>query len=424
MGYDALGRRIWQSAVKGGAADQPTLPTASTTPMPGQGKLWRTYRYSAEGELAEQRDNTRGILQFQYDAAGQLLKRSAPDGHGALEQFAWDAAGNLLDDIQRKSAGRVEGNRLTMWQDTRFEYDAWGNLKTKRSGNRQMQRFAFDADDRLMAVETETARGRVETTFEYDALGRRICKSERHVEVGSYPTHRDEKRFIWQGLRMVQELRESGLSNYIYSTDSAYTPMARVDALIGEVPARVHVEAAAVPAGRASRVFHFQTDLVGAPLEVTDQEGELAWAGEYSAWGKVEAGSAREVEARIEQPLRFAGQYADESTGLHYNTFRYYDPEVGRFISQDPIGLMGGENLYRYAPNPTGWIDPWGWCGWSTARKNFWKNEAKTNPSAYSANNLQRMTQGSAPRLQAEVLKDGQRVIKVWAVLTCTALVT
>ncbi|MEE5154844.1 RHS repeat-associated core domain-containing protein, partial [Pseudomonas alliivorans] len=49
-------------------------------------------------------------------------------------------------------------------------------------------------------------------------------------------------------------------------------------------------------------------------------------------------------------------------TGLHYNTFRYYDPEVGRFITQDPIGLNGGLNLYRYAPNPNVWIDPWGWA--------------------------------------------------------------
>ena len=64
--------------------------------------------------------------------------------------------------------------------------------------------------------------------------------------------------------------------------------------------------------------------------------------------------------ARIEQPLRYPGQYEDESTGLHYNTFRYYDPELGRFISQDPIGLAGGDNLYGYAPNPTGWMDPLG----------------------------------------------------------------
>ncbi|KZP59868.1 hypothetical protein A3N40_11515 [Enterobacter cloacae subsp. dissolvens] len=60
------------------------------------------------------------------------------------------------------------------------------------------------------------------------------------------------------------------------------------------------------------------------------------------------------------QPLRYAGQYADGETGLHYNLFRYYDPQVGRFIVQDPIGLNGGWNLYQYAPNPLGWVDPLG----------------------------------------------------------------
>ncbi len=202
--------------------------------MPAQGKLWRTYRYSAEGELAEQRDNTRGALQFQHDPAGQMLKRSQPDGHTELEQFAWDAAGNLLDDIQRKSTGRVQGNRLTMWQDIRFEYDAWGNLKTKHSGSRQTQHFSFDAENRLVAVRTVSNSGTVETRFEYDAMGRRITSIERHMERSGHAGMQTHRRFVWQGLRMVQELRDSGLTNYVYSADSPYTPMARVDAFIGK----------------------------------------------------------------------------------------------------------------------------------------------------------------------------------------------
>ena len=66
-------------------------------------------------------------------------------------------------------------------------------------------------------------------------------------------------------------------------------------------------------------------------------------------------------EAR-HQNLRFQGQYLDRDTGLHYNTFRFYDPDLGRFISPDPIGLMGGINLGSYAPNPIAWTDPWGWA--------------------------------------------------------------
>ena len=58
-----------------------------------------------------------------------------------------------------------------------------------------------------------------------------------------------------------------------------------------------------------------------------------------------------------DQSIRFQGQWHDPETGLHYNRFRYYDPEIGRFIHQDPVGLLGGQNLYQYAPNPTGWVD-------------------------------------------------------------------
>jgi RHS repeat-associated protein len=61
-----------------------------------------------------------------------------------------------------------------------------------------------------------------------------------------------------------------------------------------------------------------------------------------------------------QQNLRFQGQYFDEETGLHYNRFRYYDPDVGRFINQDPIGLRGGENVFTYSPAPTNWTDPLG----------------------------------------------------------------
>jgi RHS repeat-associated protein len=65
----------------------------------------------------------------------------------------------------------------------------------------------------------------------------------------------------------------------------------------------------------------------------------------------------------VQQNLRFQGQYLDRESGLHYNTFRFYDPDIGRFISPDPIGLEGGHNLQSYAPNPATWIDPLGLLG-------------------------------------------------------------
>ncbi|MBH2079845.1 MAG: RHS domain-containing protein, partial [Pseudomonadales bacterium] len=106
--------------------------------------------------------------------------------------------------------------------------------------------------------------------------------------------------------------------------------------------------------------YYFHTDQIGTPLEMTDREGQVVWQATYKAWGAVERLDVNVVE----QNLRFQGQYFDDETGLHYNTFRYYDPEVGRFTTQDPIGLEGGSNLYRYAPSPIGWVDPEGLsCG-------------------------------------------------------------
>ena len=63
---------------------------------------------------------------------------------------------------------------------------------------------------------------------------------------------------------------------------------------------------------------------------------------------------------RFVDERRFQGQQVDEESGLHYNRHRYYDPDTGRFISKDPIGLAGGINVYQYAPNPIRWIDPLG----------------------------------------------------------------
>ncbi|MGQ7249540.1 RHS repeat-associated core domain-containing protein [Halomonas sp. V046] len=108
-------------------------------------------------------------------------------------------------------------------------------------------------------------------------------------------------------------------------------------------------------------LYYFQTDHLGTPLELAGSDGNLAWIGQYRAWGKLtKATDGNGNPSTTDNPFRFQGQYHDEETGLHYNRFRYYDPEIGRFTTQDPIGLAGGTNLYQYAPNPTGWVDPLG----------------------------------------------------------------
>ncbi|WP_100090430.1 RHS repeat domain-containing protein [Snodgrassella alvi] len=104
-------------------------------------------------------------------------------------------------------------------------------------------------------------------------------------------------------------------------------------------------------------IRYFHTDLNGCPEELTDENGKILWECSFQLWGK----RIHEIEHEpIEQNLRYQGQYLDRETGLHYNTFRYYDPDIGRFTQPDPIGLLGGFNLYQYAPNGLTWIDPLG----------------------------------------------------------------
>ena len=88
---------------------------------------------------------------------------------------------------------------------------------------------------------------------------------------------------------------------------------------------------------------------------MTDIRGNLLWYGEYTAWGRLK--KDERVYRNVHQPFRLQNQYFDEETGLHYNLMRYYEPDTGRFINQDPIGLLGGSNLYQFAPNVQGWVD-------------------------------------------------------------------
>jgi RHS repeat-associated protein len=140
-------------------------------------------------------------------------------------------------------------------------------------------------------------------------------------------------------------IQETGLNQhrslYIYTDQSSYEPLARIDKR-GNDP---------------EKVMYFHTDLNGAPEELTNENGKILWECSYQLWGK----RIHEIKHEsIEQNLRYQGQYLDRETGLHYNTFRYYDPDIGRFTQPDPIGLLGGLNLYQYAPNGLTWVDPWG----------------------------------------------------------------
>ena len=114
-------------------------------------------------------------------------------------------------------------------------------------------------------------------------------------------------------------------------------------------------------------IYHYHCNHLGTPQELTNQDGDVIWLSYDRAWGgsfdtlyKQQFVDNFAISENELQPIKFQGQSLDTETGLHYNRFRYYDSDVGMFISRDPIGLLGGNNVFQYAPNPIGWIDPWG----------------------------------------------------------------
>ncbi|WAK00978.1 polymorphic toxin type 47 domain-containing protein [Methylobacter sp. YRD-M1] len=322
--YDPMGRLIQHQA---GRHDKAAV-------------LGRRYGYDAVGQLAAVDDLRQGASRYLYDPADRLLQVEGL----TPERFVHDPAGNLIG-INEERGGRVQGDRLLMLGDRHFSYDAAGNLVEERrgKGGHIVTRYAYDSDNRLIRAETPNGVSQ----YRYDPLGRRIAKL----------TPDGETRFVYDGARLLQETRAERCRTYLFEPDS-FRPLACIDQV----------------GGAASQVYYYHLDHLGTPREMTNTAGKIVWSARYRAYGALALADV----AEIDNPLRFQGQYYDSETGLHYTLNRYYDPQAGRFIHQDPIGLAGGVNLFQYAVNPVNWIDPLGLkCGEGLTGNNWEFNPQK-----------------------------------------------
>ena len=239
--------------------------------------------------------------------------------------------------FQYDRTSRLAGKKHNRQGQSDYRYDEHGRTRSKQTAS-GTQYYHYDAEHRLTEVRIEQLNHTERYGYVYDALGRRI---EKHrLDRDGKPCNRTT--FLWDGLQMIQESSaDKRQSLYLYTDEGSYEPLARIDR----------------NGNQEQHIYYFHTDLNGMPEELTDEAGEIVWECSYQLWGK----PIQEIAHKeIQQNLRYQGQYLDRETGLHYNTFRYYDPDIGRFTQPDPIGLLGGFNLYQYAPNGLTWIDPWG----------------------------------------------------------------
>jgi RHS repeat-associated protein len=104
----------------------------------------------------------------------------------------------------------------------------------------------------------------------------------------------------------------------------------------------------------SGEIFSFLNDRLGTPQMLADSTNTIVWEGIYKPFGEADVNP----NSSVVNNFRFPGQYYDEETGFHYNYHRYYDPQTGRYLTGDPIGLLGGVNLFVYAIlNPINRVD-------------------------------------------------------------------
>jgi RHS repeat-associated protein len=311
----------------------------------GHGYVQRTrsYKWGVNDRLHQMIDSQLGQIHFGHDGAGYLAWSENPDG-SVLYRMP-DAVGNLFRSKDRTDRTYGSGGQLIQSGSTRYEYSPEGNLVRKTNRDGAAWRYEWNAAGRLNRVVRPDGEA---VTFTYDALGRRLSKTfrgqtTRWVWDGDTPLHQwvEKSGSIWDVRRIAKQagpdarhLTNEGLVTWLFEPES-FAPLAKFT---------------------QQQAYGIVTDHLGTPISMHDAASEIVWSADLNSYGEVTNlyGGAEAC------PFRFPGQYEDAETGLYYNRFRYYDPAIGSYISQDPIGLEGGFNLQAYVEDPLEWIDPLG----------------------------------------------------------------
>lgn len=333
--------------------------------------LVREYRYDSAGNVSavtSREDYGRETRrEYRLDRNGQVTAVTASGtglGYGeGDESYGYDSCGYL----KAQSAGRhriseetdqyAGGHRLKQAGNTQYDYDAAGRMvsRTKhRDGYRpETERFRWDSRDQLTGY--CSAQGE-QWEYRHDASGRRTEKRCDRKKI--------RFTYLWDG-DSIAEIRE-------YRDDKLYSVRHLVFngfELISQQFSRVRQAHPSVAPQWVTRTNHAVSDLTGRPLMLFNSEGKTVWRpGQTSLWGLALSLPADtgypdprgELDPEAAPGLLYAGQWQDVESGLCYNRFRYYEPETGMYLVSDPLGLLGGEQTYRYVPNPLGYIDPLG----------------------------------------------------------------
>ncbi|HCW0612118.1 TPA: RHS repeat protein, partial [Pseudomonas aeruginosa] len=281
---------------------------------------WQSdYQHDANGNIQQHRHSLWGTLDYQYDPLDRLTEERGVQGG---RSYAYDAVGNRTQRSDNPASGGTassqdyqyapDSNRLTAIGAQAVTSDAAGNLTQDRAA----RKLAYDAQGRLQSVSLD---GQQVAEYRYNALGQRIVKLTPE-SVTTYLYGPDGQ--------LLGEAEHNGSgrklrAQYYLWLDSL--PLATIDA---DYDAQGKV-------GNPT-LLYLHGDHLDTPRLATDASGQIAWQWQSDAFGRGEALSQGSTQIN----LRFPGQYYDAESGLHYNYFRDYDPETGRYVESDPVETL------------------------------------------------------------------------------------
>ncbi|HEX6431318.1 MAG TPA: RHS repeat-associated core domain-containing protein [Niastella sp.] len=334
---------------------------------------WKKYTWDANDRLTNIFDAiAQGNTHFKHDTLGNLVFAQYADNR--IVHRATDATGNVYETTAKTDRTYNSAGALLESSTYIFKYDEEGNLISKtEKGTFKKTTYAWYANGQLQKVIRPNGK---EVTFTYDALGRRISKTfagtiTRWVWDGNTPLHEwsySEKE------KPQAAVNEWGEISYDKEEPNPANTLAEVNGITWVYEPDSHRLAARIANGAAYSVIN---DHLGTPQWMYDSEGKKVWEGVLDIYGRVRTlcGSGSDM------PFRYQGQYEDVETGLCYNRSRYYDPEQGNYISQDPIGLAGSNpTLYGYVNDPNVLIDPFGLNARPETAKAFEERISKMPP--------------------------------------------
>ncbi|WMJ75202.1 RHS repeat-associated core domain-containing protein [Cytophagaceae bacterium ABcell3] len=288
---------------------------------------------------------------FRHDSFGNLIESLTVQEYRiqGKENYFRDEVGNIFREEEKKDRKYGAGGKLLENKGDKYSYDEEGNLiqKTTKEGN---WIYEWNGNGSLKQV---TRPDNKTVSFEYDALGRRTAKIydgkiTRWLWDGNVPLNEwkydleDRPKDVVDEFGFISKDREEPVENLVtwVFDDGSFKPAAKI--VDGEY-------------------YSIINDYLGTPKEAYDKYSDCVWKCEHEVYGKVKS-----CEGEVGFiPFRFQGQYHDVETGLYYNRFRYYAPDEAMYVSQDPIGLEGGDRLYNYVYDPNcridvlGWVDIW-----------------------------------------------------------------